>query len=194
MFEFLLGYWIGKDSQIDPKGTLIALMIVPPGLLLAFWAYFAIIDFSKTVWAIYLTYSTYTTINIDLIILAVLGLLNFFVNRFGNAKDIRIQLILLAEKLPSAILMPWVLFDIVYKSKFIEQFYSSIQTQIFGVAHATTEVAHVLVMPEFMNGLSFYPMIVGALAIGTIVAPFVAIGAMIYLFYVSKTASAETRS
>ena len=93
MIEFLFGYWIGKDSQKDPKGTMLALFIAPFLLIFCFWAYYAFIDFSKIVWTMYLTYSAWTTINLDFIIIGALMAINFLVDRMIVSKALNRQLL-----------------------------------------------------------------------------------------------------
>lgn len=186
MFEFLFGYWIGRDSQKDPKGTFIALAIVPPGLLFAFWAYYAFVGFIKLAWSSYLNYSSQISMNVDFIVLVVLFILNFSTLRYiGESKETKHQIIQFIEKSVSAIVLPWVLFDLLYKSQFLEK----LQMQIFGSVTSPVEP-----LMFFMSGqVSLYNLIVGTLLIATILMPFVLIGAAAFIVYQSKkNASADS--
>lgn len=188
MIEFLFGYWIGRDSQKDPVGTFVGLMLVVPGLFLAFWIVDAFVSFVKTTWALYLTYSTYFSTNADFAILAVLTVLNFVaVKMIGESKTLRSQLILLSEKALGGIVLWWALFDIAYKSKILDQ----MAVVLGGNASSFHEP---LFMPFMGDGISFYSLTVGGLCAATILMPFAFIGMVAYMVYTSKRSVTENKT
>lgn len=181
MLEFLFGYWIGRDSQKDPVGTFVGLMLVVPGLFLAFWIVDAFVSFVKTTWALYLTYSTYFSTNADIAILVVLTALNFStVKMIGKSKTLRSQLILLSEKALGGIVLWWVLFDLAYKFKFFDQ-----MATVLGGNNSSFHEP--LFMPFMGDGISFYSLTVGGLSAATMLMPFAFIGMAAYMISLSKT-------
>lgn len=178
MIEFLFGYFIGKDMQKDSKGTTMALLILPFAFAFCFWAYFVFIDFSKMVWELYLNYSAHTTVNIDFIILACLYILDFLVSRaVGDSKVLVKQCSHLLTKLVSSLVLPWVIFDLIYKMEFIEKIAS-----VFGNGVSFNQFTSF----GFFDDLSFYGLIVGSIGVGNILTPFIAIGIFGYMVYLSK--------
>lgn len=181
MFEFLLGYWIGKDSQKDPKGTLIALMIVPPGLLLAFWAFYAFIDFSKSVWVGYQFYSSMISLEYDFIFIVALFIANQLTKKYNESKMMSHKIIKTLEGTLSAVVLPWVVFDILVKIKFFER----LQAQIGGTQQ-DLGMHPVITSHLFSLDLTFYQVIVGGLALGGLIAPFAFIAIVTYFYFESK--------
>lgn len=185
MFEFLLGYWIGRDSQKDPVGTIVGLMLIVPGLFLAFWIVDTFVVFVKTTWALYLAYSTYFSMNADLLILAGLIVINsVIVKAVGETETLRSQLILLLEKALNGVILSWVLFDLAYKSQFFDQMAVTLG--------GTPSSFHEPLFMSFMgDDISFYSLVVGGLSAASIFMPFVFIGVAAYMVYLSKKSVVE---
>lgn len=185
MIEFLFGYWIGRDSQKDPVGTITALIMVPFLALAFFWAYYAFIGFAKSSWAIFLQYSAYTTVNTDLIVLGALAVLNFLVVRLVNdSSKLRFNIILFVEKAVFALISPWIVLDIAYKTNFASVLATHIQTIFFGTVDASASAD--IIPFGLMSDLSLYAIAAGAIALASCLIPFAVAGTVIYMIVYGK--------
>lgn len=185
MIEFLFGYWIGKESSKDPAGTFMALMIAPFGILALFWAYYAFIGFAKSSWAIFLQYSTYTTVNTDLIVLAALAALNLLIVHIVNdSSKVHFKIILFVEKAVFALISPWIVLDLAYKTNFVSVVATHIQTILFGAVDATASAD--IIPFGLMSDLSLYAIAAGTIALSTCLIPFAVVGTVVYMIVYGK--------
>lgn len=125
----------------------------------------------------YLTYQALTTIYMDFIVLGVLITINFLTDRIKDKKALNKQLLNLLIKSISSLATPWMTFDLIYKTQFMEQLASVLGN---GVSFDQLKLF------SLFDGLTLFGLIVGSIGIGTLVVLFVTIWEFGYMVYLSK--------
>lgn len=143
---------------------LFAFMVVPPGFMLAMWAYYEFMHFAVRSWAMYRHYSSMTTVLFDALCVAIVALAAFAYKRW--IKSVIGQALLAIPMSALWLTALWAAFDAVIKLNIIDQIKDAMNNA-YGVANQAPTI-----LDKFMPfwGLPIEAIMIACLTIASAVA------------------------